>query len=126
MNHGFAFECSGKISRVLAAKCALAIRVDALGETPDSSIGLESRAKVEERLLQLEGKVGTRLASQGKPVLNQQKYDKSANGIERDNIYEYVNDCVCATMYLLTPFLSAVSFFFFGGGGFREQVQQLH
>ena len=46
----------GKISRVLAAKAALAVRVDALGDDPDTSIGLESRAKVEARLRQLEGK----------------------------------------------------------------------
>lgn len=36
----------GKISRVLAAKCSLAIRVDALGDSADASIGIESRAKV--------------------------------------------------------------------------------
>jgi len=46
----------GKISRVLAAKCALSIRVDALGDTSEASIGLEDRVKVEERLRQLEGK----------------------------------------------------------------------
>lgn len=36
----------GKIARVLAAKCALAIRVDALGESAEAQIGLDSRAKV--------------------------------------------------------------------------------
>ena len=36
----------GKISRVLAAKCALSIRVDALGESADATIGLDSRGKV--------------------------------------------------------------------------------
>ena len=36
----------GKISRVLAAKSALAIRVDALGDSPDATVGLENRAKV--------------------------------------------------------------------------------
>jgi hypothetical protein len=36
----------GKISRVLAAKCALAIRVDALGDTTDAAVGTEARAKV--------------------------------------------------------------------------------
>merc|ERR1711896_43094 len=46
----------GKISRVLAAKCALSIRVDALGDTSEATIGLEDRVKVEERLRQLEGK----------------------------------------------------------------------
>jgi nucleolar protein 58 len=45
----------GKISRVLAAKTALAIRVDALGETEGPTIALESRVKVEARLRQLEG-----------------------------------------------------------------------
>merc|ERR1719352_1863253 len=46
----------GKISRVLAAKCALSIRVDALGDTTEPTVGLEDRVKVEERLRQLEGK----------------------------------------------------------------------
>ena len=46
----------GKISRVLAAKTALAIRVDALGDTESVTIGLEGRAKVEERMRQLESR----------------------------------------------------------------------
>jgi len=49
----------GKISRVLAAKAALATRVDALTDdttdNPDTTIGYEGRAKVEARLRQLEG-----------------------------------------------------------------------
>jgi RNA processing factor Prp31 len=36
----------GKISRVLAAKCALSVRVDALGEQGDAEVGLEGRQKV--------------------------------------------------------------------------------
>lgn len=36
----------GKISRVLAAKCSLAIRVDALADETDTTIGIESRSKV--------------------------------------------------------------------------------
>ncbi len=36
----------GKISRVLAAKCALAIRVDALGDSADATVGVEARQKV--------------------------------------------------------------------------------
>lgn len=68
----------GKISRVLAAKSALSIRVDALGDATEASIGIESRAKVEARLRQLEGRalgktVGTP-GSKGKP--NIQAYDK--------------------------------------------------
>lgn len=68
----------GKISRVLAAKCALAIRVDALGDSADATIGIESRAKVEARMRQLEGKM---LATDGAKAkggkVEAQKYDKS-------------------------------------------------
>jgi len=46
----------GKISRVLAAKTALSVRVDALGDNDTATIGLECREKVEARLRQLEGK----------------------------------------------------------------------
>lgn len=48
----------GKIARVLAAKAAVSLRYDALAEDRDDSgeIGLESRAKVESRLSQLEGR----------------------------------------------------------------------
>ena len=57
----------GKISRVLAAKTSLAIRVDALSdetlESVDTTIGYEGRAKVEARLRQLEG--GSMGASDG-------------------------------------------------------------
>ena len=45
----------GKIARVLAAKCSLAVRVDALGEGDDASLGIDARSKVEARLRQLEG-----------------------------------------------------------------------
>lgn len=44
----------GKISRVLAAKTALSIRVDALGESSEPTIALDARAQVEARLRQLE------------------------------------------------------------------------
>ncbi|KAK5780196.1 RNA-processing protein NOP58 PWA37_001417 [Arxiozyma heterogenica] len=48
----------GKIARVLAAKAAVALRYDALAEDRDDSgdVGLEVRAKVENRLSQLEGR----------------------------------------------------------------------
>merc|ERR1711871_480138 len=45
----------GKIARVLAAKCSLAVRVDALCEGDDASLGIDARSKVEARLRQLEG-----------------------------------------------------------------------
>ncbi|XP_021911818.1 probable nucleolar protein 5-2, partial [Carica papaya] len=66
----------GKISRSLAAKTALAIRCDALGDSQDSSIGLESRAKLEARLRILEGRELGRSAgsAKGKPKI--EVYDK--------------------------------------------------
>eukprot|EP00903_Cladosiphon_okamuranus_P014607 g13545.t1 len=67
----------GKISRVLAAKCALAIRVDALADETDTSIGIESRSKVEMRLRQLEG--GARLLEAAPKTPTQiKKYDSKA------------------------------------------------
>mmetsp|Transcript_29665 Transcript_29665/g.89261 ORF Transcript_29665/g.89261 Transcript_29665/m.89261 type:complete len:521 (+) Transcript_29665:216-1778(+) len=57
----------GKIARVLAAKCSLATRVDALGEDVDATLGLEARAKVEARLRQLDGGAPAPPASNGKP-----------------------------------------------------------
>uniref|UniRef100_A0A803KPI5 Nop domain-containing protein n=2 Tax=Chenopodium quinoa TaxID=63459 RepID=A0A803KPI5_CHEQI len=66
----------GKISRSLAAKTALAIRYDALGDNPDNTMGLENRAKLEARLRNLEGKeLGKSAGSaKGKPQI--EVYDK--------------------------------------------------
>jgi nucleolar protein 58 len=44
---------------MLAPKCALAIRVDALGEETNTELGLEHRAKLEHRMERLEDKVMT-------------------------------------------------------------------
>merc|ERR1712100_768214 len=65
----------GKISRVLAAKCALSIRVDALGETSEATIGIEDRLKVEERLRQLEGKASLKANKGAKAKGKLEKYD---------------------------------------------------
>ncbi|CAN6226483.1 unnamed protein product [Urochloa humidicola] len=61
----------GKISRSLAAKTALAIRYDALGDGEDNSIGLESRAKLQARLNILENKeLGSSASTaKGKPKI---------------------------------------------------------
>lgn len=47
---------------MLAAKTALAIRYDALGEDTNAEMGVENRAKLEARLRQLEEK-GVRVKS---------------------------------------------------------------
>ena len=65
----------GKISRVLAAKCALSIRVDALtvGDIPE--VGIEHRMAVENRLRQLEGGVVTALSGSAKGKASAKKYN---------------------------------------------------
>jgi len=70
----------GKISRVLAAKCALAIRVDALGDNMDAAVGLDARQKVEARLRQLEGHSLGVDSAQARGQQQPQKYKPSGNG----------------------------------------------
>lgn len=69
----------GKISRVLAAKASLAIRVDALSdESPegvDTTIGYEGRSKVEARLRQLEGGGGMTTLNGSLTAQKTAKYD---------------------------------------------------
>jgi len=69
-------KIKGKISRVLAAKAALAIRFDALGESESSepTLGIQGRATVEARLAALEGGKVTRLKG-AKEKGTPQKYD---------------------------------------------------
>jgi nucleolar protein 58 len=69
----------GKISRVLAAKTALAIRVDALGENEGPTIGIDNKIKVENRIRQLEGGQKVSLASSAvKSSSGPSKYDATA------------------------------------------------
>eukprot|EP00249_Psilotum_nudum_P020739 c27826_g1_i1 orf=144-1847(+) len=69
-------KLKGKISRSLAAKSVLSIRMDALGEAQDMTVGLESRAKLEARLHQLEGKVLARISGIGKGKAQIEPYDR--------------------------------------------------
>lgn len=66
----------GKVARSLAAKTALAIRCDALGESEDNSMGVENRLKLEARVRNLEGRELGRSAgsAKGKPKI--EFYDK--------------------------------------------------
>ncbi|XP_064389367.1 nucleolar protein 58-like [Halichondria panicea] len=58
----------GKISRMLAAKASLCVRVDALGEEEEPTIGLQSRALVEQRLRECEQTKLRRISGAGKSV----------------------------------------------------------
>jgi nucleolar protein 58 len=72
-------KIKGKISRVLAAKTALAIRVDALGECEGPTISLDNRVKVEARIRQLEGGQRVSMATPGNKLPSGPgKYDASA------------------------------------------------
>ena len=67
----------GKISRVLAAKTALAVRVDALGDATEATIGFDNRAKVEARMRQLENGFSGVPNSNGKVKNEAKKYTKT-------------------------------------------------
>jgi len=69
----------GKVSRVLAAKTSLSVRMDALGDTEGVTIGLDNRAKVEARLAALEGGSVTRLSGTGKGKATQMKHEMGAS-----------------------------------------------
>lgn len=86
----------GRISRSLAAKCALAVRVDALGDTDEgATVGEEGRLSVEARLRRLEGTNGGEFAisRQNKVDVKQQKYTPSKTP---DKAYNTKNDMVMA------------------------------
>lgn len=68
----------GKISRVLAAKCALSIRVDALTSGDIPMVGVEHRQAVENRLRQLEGGAMTALSGSAKDKKGASKYKAEA------------------------------------------------
>ena len=72
-------KLKGKVSRMLAAKAALACRVDALGDDVTAELGAEHRAKLESRLRHLEQGGVTRISGAGKQKAN---FDRYANKSE--------------------------------------------
>jgi len=72
-------KIKGKISRSLAAKTALAIRYDALGEDTNAEMGLENRAKLEARLRQLEDRGIRRISGTGKALAKADKYQHKSD-----------------------------------------------
>lgn len=68
----------GKVSRMLAAKAALSIRVDALGEDGNTDIGLEHRAKLEARLRVIEEGGARRVSGTGKGQAAWEKYENKS------------------------------------------------
>jgi nucleolar protein 58 len=72
-------KLKGKISRILAAKCSLSIRVDAIGDSTNATIGINGRAKVEARLRQLEETLRT-------SIINSKSNDSFSNKAATENI----------------------------------------
>ncbi|MCO5579036.1 hypothetical protein L7F22_032888 [Adiantum nelumboides] len=70
-------KLKGKISRSLAAKSALSVRCDALGDAQDATIGFECRAKLENRLRQLEGRALAKLSGSAKGKGKIEPYDSA-------------------------------------------------
>ena len=72
-------KLKGKVSRMLAAKTALSIRMDALGDGEGVTIGYEAKEKVEMRLKQLEGGNIKQVNSKKSSKPQQEKYTKPQN-----------------------------------------------
>jgi len=75
-------KMKGKVSRMLAAKAALATRVDALGEETNTDLGIEHRAKVESRIRMLEGGAVTKISGTAKQGAKFDKYDNKSEVLE--------------------------------------------
>jgi len=67
-------KLKGKISRVLAAKTALATRTDALGDTEEPTVAIGYRERVESRIKALEGGKIHQLSGTSKGKATQEKY----------------------------------------------------
>merc|ERR1712025_1140378 len=74
-------KMKGKVSRMLAAKAALATRVDALGEETNTDLGIEHRAKVESRIRQLEGGALDKISGSAKKSAKFDKYENKSEGL---------------------------------------------
>ncbi|XP_034944432.1 nucleolar protein 58-like [Chelonus insularis] len=72
----------GKMARMLAAKTALATRVDALGEDGNFDLGTEHRAKLESRLRILEEGNLKRISGTGKAKAKFEKYHVKSGVIQ--------------------------------------------
>ena len=79
----------GKISRMLANKASLSIRVDALGDTEGPSIAVDAKANLEVRLRQIEDGQMHKLSGMSKTHTPLKKHD--ANG-SKASVYNAADD----------------------------------
>ena len=85
-------KLKGKISRVLAARTSLSVRVDALSEDTTAEAGISNRIKVENRLRQLEGRTKSSISGSAKGKANQQKFQ-----MEKVKAYNPATDFTAST-----------------------------
>merc|ERR1712168_483310 len=71
-------KLKGKVSRMLAAKAALAVRYDALGEESSTELGITHRAKIETRLRLLEEGNFRKISGSGKQLAKWDKYQNKS------------------------------------------------
>ncbi|KAL4609032.1 nucleolar protein 58-like [Arapaima gigas] len=74
----------GKISRMLAAKTALAVRYDALADKVTAEMSVENRAKLENRLRQLEERGVRHISGSGKMFAKAEKYQQRSEMLVYD------------------------------------------
>ena len=67
---------------MLAAKAAIATRVDALGEETNTDLGIEHRAKVESRIRQLEAGAVDNISGSAKKSAKFDKYENKSEVVE--------------------------------------------
>merc|ERR1712128_30123 len=75
-------KLKGKVSRMLAAKAALCVRVDALGDETNTDLGIEHRAKVESRIRQLESGQTTKISGTAKQSAKFDKFETKSEVVE--------------------------------------------
>jgi nucleolar protein 58 len=83
-------KMKGKVSRSLASKCALCVRVDALGENTNGTIGTKCRKVIESRIAALEGGNASKSLKKGKSGI--EKYDSSEG--KKKGVYNTSNEVV--------------------------------
>jgi len=97
-------KMKGKVSRMVAAKTALATRVDALAENVTMDIGITGRAKVEARMRTLEAGHVHAISGTARTVHKTEKYDnrRSAETGQKRASVAY-NPVVDSTLGIETP-----------------------
>lgn len=90
-------KSKAKIARMLATKSAIALRVDALGETENADVGIEGRTKVETRIRMLENRANARV-NRDKSSFKQEKFQ-----FKKSSTYNAENDAVMTESAPVSP-----------------------